>query len=64
MVTAQLQKMGSLGSQAVCAKAMKMFFYDNAQLEKSCSGVLKVKRGNVTQLIPSNTVLFDSLQLL
>lgn len=45
MVTAQLQEMGSLGSQAVCAKAMKMAFYDNAQLETSCSGVLKVKRG-------------------
>lgn len=45
MVTAQLQEMGSLGSQTVRAKAMKMAFYDKAQLETFCSGVLKVKRG-------------------
>ena len=33
------------GSQAVCAKAMEMAFYDNARREMSCSGVLKVNRG-------------------
>lgn len=44
MVMAQLQEMGSLGSQAVCSKAMKMAFHDSTQLETSSFGVLKVKK--------------------
>lgn len=63
MVTAPLHEMGSLGSQAVCAKAMKMAFYDNAQLEMSCSGILKVKSGLSHSGFLSNTALFDSFQL-
>lgn len=61
MVTAQLQEMGSHGSQAFCAKAMKMAFYDKVQLDKkkpsSVCSVLKVKRA-ATWLISSITVWF------
>lgn len=52
MAAPQLLEMGSLGSQAVCPKAMKMAFYDGAQLTTSCSCLVKVKKGSVTQLIP------------
>lgn len=59
MVTAQLQEMGSLGSQAVCAKAMKMAFYDNAQLEMSFSGILKVKHTVDSSVILLCLILFS-----
>ncbi|TNN26362.1 hypothetical protein EYF80_063501 [Liparis tanakae] len=42
---------------------MKMAFYDNAEREMSCSGVLEVKRGIVTTAVANNNTPFDSLQL-